>query len=235
MEFFHSQESLTAIQWILRAITGFLFLILVSKVMGHRSFSQLRLLDFIMAISIGNIIAHPLSDEGLGLKGSLISMTSLVILYLIGLYISLKSVTLRNFLDPKPTPLIRNGQILFKNLGKAKITIDILLSEMRKGKIEDVQKVALALWEPDGTISFFKYTKYQALTPEDMNLAIKAFDLPKTIIKEGKFDFEELVDAGKDEEWVRGHIQSTYNLDVKQILLATIDKQENIKVFFYDK
>ena len=104
---------------------------------------------------------------------------------------------------------------------------------MRKGQIEDVQKVALALWEPDGTISFFKDTKYHALTPEDMKLTINAFDLPKTIIKEGKFDFEELSDAGKDEEWVKRQIQSTYNLDVKQILLATIDKQEKINVFLY--
>ena len=235
VEFFYSQESLTAVQWILRAITGFLFLILVSKVMGHRSFSQLRLLDFIIAISIGNIIAHPLSDEGLGLKGSLISMSSLVILYLLGLLLSLKSVKLRNFLDPKPTPLIKDGEILYKNLGKAKITIDILLSEMRKGQIEDPQKIALALWEPDGTISFFKDTKYQALTPEGMNLTIKPFDLPKTIIKEGIFDFEELGETGKDEEWVKRQIQSIYNLDVKQILLATIDQQEKINVFLYSK
>lgn len=34
--------------------------------MGQRSISQLGLLDFAMAIPVGNIIAHPLSDEGLG-------------------------------------------------------------------------------------------------------------------------------------------------------------------------
>jgi len=233
MDFFQGQETLTAIQWILRAITGFLFLILVSKVMGHRSFSQLRLLDFIMAISIGNIIAHPLSDEGLGLKGSLISMATLVILYLLGLFISLKSVKLRNFLDPKPTPIIKNGEILYKNLSKARITIDILLSEMRKGQIEDVQKVALALWEPDGTISFFKDTKYQSLSPEDMKIPIKAFDLPKTIIKEGQFDLEELRQTGKDEKWVLKQIKSTWDLEINEILLATMNSEDKIKVFMY--
>jgi uncharacterized membrane protein YcaP (DUF421 family) len=233
MDFFQGQESLTAIQWALRAITGFLFLILVSKVMGHRSFSQLRLLDFIMAISIGNIIAHPLSDEGLGLKGSLITMSTLVILYLLGLFISLKSVKLRNFLDPKPTPIIKNGNILYKNLSKARLTIDILLSEMRKGQIEDVQKVALALWEPDGTISFFKDTQYQSLSPSDMKMPVKPFDLPKTIIKEGQFDTEELSQTGKDEKWVVGQIKSIYDLDISEILLATIDSQEKIKVFMY--
>jgi uncharacterized membrane protein YcaP (DUF421 family) len=33
--------------------------------MGKRSISQLRRLDFTMALSLGNIIAHPLSDEQL--------------------------------------------------------------------------------------------------------------------------------------------------------------------------
>ncbi len=75
MDFFYSQESLTAIQWILRAIVSFFFLLFVAKIMGQRSISQLRILDFIMALSIGNIIAHPLSDEHLGMKGSMITIT----------------------------------------------------------------------------------------------------------------------------------------------------------------
>jgi len=74
LDFFYSQESLTAIQWILRAVISFFFLLIVTKIMGQRSLSQLRLLDFIMALSIGNIIAHPLSDQHLGMKGSMITI-----------------------------------------------------------------------------------------------------------------------------------------------------------------
>lgn len=234
MEFFYSQESLTAIQWILRAIVGFLFLILVTKIMGHRSFSQLRLLDFIMAISIGNIIAHPLSDEGLALKGSMITMSSLVVLYLTGLFLSLKSIKLRNFLDHKPIPIIKDGQIIYKSLVKSRLTIDILLSEMRKEQIEDIKKVALALWESDGTISFFLESQHQPLTPADMQFVTTPFNLPKTIIKEGQIDFEELNKVGKDEKWVKQQLKSTYNLDVSEILLATIDNQENLKIVMYN-
>lgn len=201
--------------------------------MGHRSFSQLRLLDFIMAITIGNIIAHPLSDEGLGMRGSITTMSTLVILYILGLLLSLKSVKLRNFLDPKATPIIKNGQIIYKSLAKARLTIDILLSEMRKSQIEDVQKIALALWEPDGTISFFLDTQHQPLTPSDMHLVTKPFDLPTTIIKEGEFDVKELNKVGKDEKWVAGKIKSAYGLDVNEVLLATIDNKEGIKIFMY--
>jgi uncharacterized membrane protein YcaP (DUF421 family) len=234
MDFFHSQESLTAIQWILRAIVAFFFLLFAAKIMGQRSISQLRLLDFIMALSLGNIIAHPLSDEQLGLKGSMITMTVLVVLYTVGVFLNLKWYKFRNWLEPSPFPIIKNGQIIYKNLAKARISIDFLLSELRKEKIEDVQKVALALWEPDGTISFFLNPEHQALTPADMKLVAKPFAFPRTIIKEGKIDFNELNQIGKDEMWLKNRIKITYNADVKDILLATIDDNDNIKIFLYN-
>lgn len=58
--------------------------------MGQRSIAQLRLLDFTMAKTLGNIIAHPLSDEGLGLKGSMITMSVLIILYLLGVLLTIR-------------------------------------------------------------------------------------------------------------------------------------------------
>ena len=68
MDFFQSQETLTSIEWVLRAVVAFFFLVIVAKAMGQRAISQLRLLDFVIALVIGNIIAHPLSDEKSGAK-----------------------------------------------------------------------------------------------------------------------------------------------------------------------
>ncbi|MGW9102234.1 DUF421 domain-containing protein [Priestia megaterium] len=234
MDFFYSQESLTAVQWILRAIISFFFLLIVTKIMGQRSLSQLRLLDFIMALSIGNIIAHPLSDQHLGMKGSMITIGVLVILYLILVFLSLKWLRFTKFIDPSPFPLIRNGKILYKGLTKARIPIDVLLTELRKKQIHDIQQVALALWESDGTISFFLESQYQTLTPKDMKLMTKPFSLPITIIKDGKVDFEELKQTGKEEDWLKNHIRTVHGLEIKNILLATMDDNNNkVNVFLY--
>ncbi|KOP71568.1 DUF421 domain-containing protein [Priestia megaterium] len=234
MDFFNSQESLTAIQWILRAVISFFFLLIVTKIMGQRSLSQLRLLDFIMALSIGNIIAHPLSDQHLGMKGSMITIGVLVILYLIMVFLSLKWLKFTKFVDPSPFPLIKNGEISYKGLTKARIPIDVLLTELRKKQIYDIQQVALALWESDGTISFFLESQYQTLTPKDIKLMTKSFSFPITIIKDGKIDFEELKQTGKDEDWLKNQIRTVHSLDIKNILLATMDdNNDKINVFLY--
>ncbi|GGB49187.1 DUF421 domain-containing protein [Virgibacillus dakarensis] len=233
MDFFSSQESLSTVQWGLRAVVAFFFLVIIAKLMGQRSISQLRFLDFVIALLIGNIIAHPLSDEGLGLKGSMITIVVLVILYLSEVFLSLKWRTLRNFFDPAPMPLIENGKINYLNLKKARISIDFLLSELRKEKTENIQNVVLALWEPGGTISIFLYPQYQPVTHSTLTNPLKPFHIPKPVIKDRKIDYQELQSIGKDEEWLLNQLSLTYKAKVKDVLLATVDKNENLNVFLH--
>lgn len=231
VDFFYGQESLTAIQWTLRAIVAFFFLFFMVKIMGLRSISQLRLLDFAMAILIGNIIAHPLSDERLGFKGSLVSMSVLVGLYLICLYLMGKFIPFREFVAPPPITLVKNGEINLKNLKKARISVDDVLSEMRKQSIVDVKKVALALWEPDGEISFFLSPEHQPVTKSDLNITSQPFSYPTTIIKEGKINYEALSNSPYNEETLKNNIKTIYNVEINEILLATLDQNNQLQIF----
>ena len=231
MEFFYAQESLTAMQWVLRSVVSYIFLLIVVKAMGQRSISQLSLLDFAIAIAIGNIIAHPLSDEGLGLKGSMITMVALTILYSASVFAVLKSGRVRNFVLPRPFPLVDKGQLVYPNLKKARITIDYLLSEARKAKIEDLQKLSLALWEPDGTISFFESPQYQGPTRSDFNMAPEPFDLPEVVVREGKIDRQALRQAEKDEAWLLSVLKEEHYVQLQDVLLATLDRSGEVKVF----
>lgn len=199
--------------------------------MGQRSISQLRFLDFIIALLIGNIIAHPLSDEGLGLKGSMITITVLVLLYVSEVLLSLKWGTLRKFFDPDPIPLIENGKINYQNLKKARISIDILLSELRKEKTEDIEKVILALWEPGGTISIFLHPQYQPITYSTLTNTLKSFSIPKPVIKDRKIDYHMLQKLGKNEKWLVNRLAIMYKAKVEDVLLATVDEKEQLNVF----
>jgi len=232
MDFFNGQESLTTIQWILRAIISYFFLLFAAKLLGRRSIAQLHLLDFTMALILGNILAHPLSDEKLGMKGSLITTIVLVILYATSVYLSLKVNLIRKWIEPSPFPLIKNGEILYKGLGKARITVNHLLSEARKEKIEEIHKIALALWEPDGTISFFLSPKLQPVTAEDMQLITKPFSIPLIIIKEGEIDLDELQKSSKDTTWLNNKLMKM-NVNIHDILLATIDTNDDLKMYLY--
>lgn len=230
MDFFESKESLTTIEWILRGVVSFLFLLLVTKIMGQRSISQLRFLDFIIALTLGNVIAHPLSDEGLGLKGSMITTVVLIVLYVSATWLSLKWHLFKRYLDPSPITLIKNGLIQFQNLSKARISMEFLFSEIRKEKVEDIQKVSLAIWEPGGTISVFMDTQYQPVTPADMKLETQPFSITRPIIIDGIIDMSLLQEIGKDLEWLNAMIAPTHTI-TRDVKLATVTDNDNVRVY----
>jgi uncharacterized membrane protein YcaP (DUF421 family) len=109
----------------------------------------------------------------------------------------------------------------------------ILLEELREEKVEDVKKVALAIWEADGKMSVFLDPKYEPLTPSHYQMETEPFDFPRTIIKEGKIYYKELKQIQKEEGWVISSLVNLYQTDVKNVLLATIDNKGNLKVFLY--
>ncbi|OIK15475.1 hypothetical protein BIV60_09410 [Bacillus sp. MUM 116] len=233
MDFLHGQDSLTTIEWSLRAIITFFFMLFSAKIMGSRAISQLRLLDFIIALMLGNIIAHPLSDHSIGMKGSILSTIIIVVLYMLCVYLTLKWPRFRKLMDSDPFPLIKDGEILYKGLLKARISIEYLLAELRKEKVEDVKKVALALWEADGKMSIFLDPQYEPLTPSNYQMKTEPFDLPKTIITEGKIHYHILRQLNKEENWLKDKLKAQYQSEVVNILLGTIDHQENLKIFLY--
>ena len=139
----------------------------------------------------------------------------------------------RKLITPPPITIVQNGEILSKGLKKARISIDVLLEELREEKIEDVKKVALAIWEADGKLSVFLDPKYEPLTPSSMQMVTQPFDFPKTIIKEGRIILQGIKTNSKGRRLGGFDLESLYQTEVKNVLLATLDSEDNLKVFLY--
>lgn len=230
MNFFFGQESLSIYQWVLRGLLAYFFMLIAAKIMGQRSISQLRLLDFAIALVLGNIIAHPLSDEKLGMTGAFVTSTVLVVLYFLGVFLSLKSLSLRNILESSPVLIIKDGKISEQGLARAKISIDLLLSELRKHKIAEIKNVSVAFWEPGGTLSVFLESQFTPVTPSDLQIQKPPFVMPVTLIKEGKIDRDALHATGKDENWLILKVNNMVNSGIKNVLLATYTPEDNLYI-----
>ncbi|MGG1555831.1 DUF421 domain-containing protein [Paenibacillus ferrarius] len=229
LDFYRSQMSMTSLDWGLRAVAGYLFLVVTAKALGQRSIWQLRYLDFIIALLLGDILANPLSDPNIGLIGPMITTIVLVALYTATSWLGMKWNLLKHFLDPPPLVFIRHGRLQMKNLRKARISVDHLFSELRKLQVDDVAKVALALWEPGGVISVFLETPHQAVTAQDLNIQTTPFSLIKPIIVEGASEEETLAQHGKDLAWLQTEIAARHTT-MANVVLATIDDQGRIRI-----
>ncbi|HDX9587856.1 TPA: DUF421 domain-containing protein [Bacillus pseudomycoides] len=229
MHMFEGAKHLSSFEWMFRAILAYIFLIIVAKAMGQRSIAQLRFLDLVLVLLLGGNLSNALSDEKVGLLGSMITTFILVVLHIVSSILTLKWDRWRRFLEPAPIILIHNGSIQFNNLKKARITVEYLFSELRLQGITDIQTVKLALWEASGVVSVFQYAAYEKVSRKDMKVYAEQSPITFILVKNGKIQKDVLSLLEKTEEWVRAELQQ--EVPIQSIQLATIDEKGQINIF----
>lgn len=218
---------------LLRTIFFIIVLFFLTKLMGKKQISQLNFFDYIIGITIGNIV----SDISLDLEKSIFK--GLVCLLSYGLfsyfvsYATLKSIKLRRFFNGVPTILIENNKIIEGGLKKSKLDINELLAEARSQGYFKIEDIEYAIMETNGAISFKPISSSSPATKKDVNAKIKKESLVANVIIDSDLLDNNLKQMHKDKKWLDRvlKVQGYNNYD--NIMLATLDI--NDKVVVYEK
>ena len=212
----------------IRTIIILIILFIMFKLMGKKQVSQMNIYDYIIGITLGSIAA----DISLDIDKNFLSGITCLIIYslssIIVSYLSLKSITLRNFFYGKEVPLIVNGKINYENMSKNKITINTLETESRLMGYFNLNEINNAILEPSGLISF--EPKNKTITKKDMNLKEPNKGLVYNLIIDGKIIIENLKNINKTEKWLQKELK-IYGKPLEDIILFTIDEQENMNIY----
>ena len=217
---------------ILRTLLILVLIFILFKLMGKKQVSQMSMFDYITGITIGSIAADISLDIDKNLTSGIICLIIYCLIDIILSYLSLKSVTLRNFFEGKETPLIIEGKINRKNMAKNKITINILQTEARLMGYFNLDEINNAILEPSGMISFEPKDKVKPATKKDMGVTSNDKGLVYNLIIDGEIVKDNLLHAKKTEKWLK-HELKVIGKKIEDILLLTIDGEE--KINFYPK
>lgn len=223
---------------IVSSLASLAALFVLTKLMGNREMSQLSMFDYITSIAIGSIAG----EMAVMSTDSIIKpMISLIIFSGCSMgisFITCKSILLRRFFEGQVILLYQNGQIYEKNLLKAKLDVDELLSVCRISGYFDLEEVHSIFLETNGKISVLPMVKNRPATPSDMNLSpVQSLPLANVII-DGRIMPDNLKSTGKDEVWVKKQLQVKGITDMKEVILATFDgtkDQLNVYLKFHKK
>jgi uncharacterized membrane protein YcaP (DUF421 family) len=139
---------------VLRATIIYFFLLLVFRLSGNRSFSQLTSFDFVLLLIIAEAVQQ-------GLIGNDFSITQalLLIVTLIGIDIALSLLKqrfprLERFIDGVPLVVVENGNPLTELMNKARVDEeDILVAAREHQGLERMDQIKYAVLERSGGIS----------------------------------------------------------------------------------
>jgi uncharacterized membrane protein YcaP (DUF421 family) len=139
---------------VLRAAFAFVFVFLITRVVGKRELSSLEPFDLILLIVLGDLIQQGVTQSDYSVTGLILAGTTIALLQVAASYASYRFKSVRPVLDGEPMVLIEDGRVLERNLVRERITRDELAVAARLNQIESLDKVRWAVLETSGQISF---------------------------------------------------------------------------------
>ena len=206
-------------------------LFILTKLMGYRQMSELSMFDYINGITIGSIAAEMATALEDGVTKTLTAMIVYAFFSVALSYISMKSMKGRRIIAGRPIILLNDGVIYEKNLKKAKIDLSELLVQCRVNGYFDISKIQTAILEDNGKISFLPKSEERAITPNDMGLKPKSDNMVANLVIDGKLMKNNLKHSGKDTIWLNKQLAAFGVTDMKEVLLATCDLENNVTVY----
>lgn len=182
---------------LFRTVFFYFFVVISYRIMGKREISQLQVVDLIVSLLMAELIAISIENINDPIYMAIGPIVALVILEVILGKYSIKSKKFNEIMTGKPSLLIVNGKLNFKELVKNRYTINDLLLELRQKSIKSISEVEYAVLESNGKLSVFKYNI----------LKIKS-DFPMPLIIEGDIQEETLKNINKDKDWLVNKIHN---------------------------
>ncbi len=216
---------------IIKSVCSLFALFFFTNALGKKQINQLNMFDYVIGISIGNVVAEmTVNKEVLFLDGIIVMGIYAGISIFIS-FITSKSIILRRMISGTPTTIIENGKIIESALKKTKLDINELLEEARIDGYFDISEIEYAIMEANGKISFLPKSKYKPVTSNDLKLKCYYKGVCTNVVIDGKIMNNNLKSINKDKKWL---IRRLYNLDYKDInnlLLVTCDTNEKLTIF----
>lgn len=194
---------------IIKTFVLYFFIIIMYRIMGKKEIGELGIGDLTVSVLIAELAALSIENEETSIFVSIVPIIVLVICEMVLSFISLKSDAIRNFIDGRPSVIIKDGKVNFTVMTKLRYTLDDLITQLREKGIKSLEEVDYAVLENSGDLSVFQNTD--------------AYPMP--FILDGVIDYNVLKEIKKDRTWIQNFLKKE-NLELEDIFYAFYTKEK---------
>jgi uncharacterized membrane protein YcaP (DUF421 family) len=139
---------------VLRAALAFLFILMLTRIVGRRELSSLEPFDLILLVTIGDLVQQGVTQNDFSVTGMLLAVGTIGLLTVLFSYLPWKFQGLRPVLEGIPVILIEDGKVIERNLKRNRLTQEEVAAAARGQQIAALEDVRWAVLETSGQISF---------------------------------------------------------------------------------
>lgn len=195
---------------LLRTFLGYILLTLSMRIMGKREIGELSLFDFLILLSIADIMIIGIENYDQSIWYSILPLVVIVCLQRIVSFLVLKFPTLRNQIDGSESLIIYQGKILIEEMKKENYNMNDLYTQLRLKDIRSIEEVEYAVLENNGNLAVFTF---------DEN-SDNIFPLP--LIVSGKIIEKNIKYANVNKKWILKELRKQNIKNIKEVYGATL-------------
>jgi len=141
---------------VVRAVVAFLFVYLLTRVIGRRELSSMQPFDLILLVMIGDLVQQGVTQNDFSVTGALLVGSTIGLMTVAVSYTSFRFPRLRPVLDGEPVIVLEDGKPIDRNLRRNRITLEELAAAAREQGVGSLDAVQWAVLETNGRISFLR-------------------------------------------------------------------------------
>ena len=173
--------------------------------MGKREIGELSTNDLLVSVLFAEFATMAIEKYTEPLLMTLIPAIIIVSLQVLISFLSLKNPKIRVLVDSRPSMIVKNGKVNFKEMERQRYNLEDLLSGIRDKGIKTLDEIEYAILENNGKLSIFTYDKENIY--------------PLPLIIDGEIEFETLENINKDKKWLM-EILKKEKTDLKNVFYA---------------
>jgi uncharacterized membrane protein YcaP (DUF421 family) len=143
---------------VLRAVAVYGILLVLFRIIGKRSLSQITTFDFILLLIISEAIQNGMVGSGYSVTGAFVLVLTLMLIdFGLGL-VKRRFPRLELWLDGAPLVLVEHGRPLRERLDRAGVDLDDVLTAARRAHgLERLEQIKYAVLERNGDLSIIPW------------------------------------------------------------------------------
>lgn len=157
--------------WIWKSILLVLIGMILLRIAGRKSISQMSVATTVIIISIGTTIVQPIANHELG--KAIGSAAVFILMLLIVEQLQLKFNWFETMMSGKSKVIVEDGKLNLPNLKHMRFSVDQLEMQLREKGITSITDLETATMEPNGQLGYVLKRHARPVTIGDLEALLK--------------------------------------------------------------
>jgi uncharacterized membrane protein YcaP (DUF421 family) len=143
------------VEIVVRAVVVFLFLWLITRIVGRSTLGEISTFQLIVFITMGDLVQQAVTQQDYSVTAAVLAVSTFALLTILISWVNQRWPRARPVIQGTPVLLVVNGEPQIETLRRERMSVDDLYSDARQEGIERLSDVRLAVLETNGQVAFF--------------------------------------------------------------------------------